>query len=103
MLVPTPPPAFQDALARIVRERLKLAAPKRAEVALTKLPMRDLTPNRPVVQPSVCAIRLIEIPVKDGIDSGIFLKDGGATVDRSMIVSPAVPACPKGDGRPARP
>jgi hypothetical protein len=54
-----------------------------------------MVPQTPLAQPSrVCAIRLTEVPVKEGIDDGIFLKDNGRPIDNAMIFKPPAPPCP---------
>ena len=80
VLVPQAPPAFHQAVRGMVRGSL--------------VPTAGSVPSRPQIQaPKVCAIPLLEAPAKDHIDDGIFLKQGTVSVDSTMVVTPAVPAC----------
>ena len=86
VLVPTPPRKAQEALGSKLRINQGVPAPAKN----TKV-FHGLTP-----QPPACAIRLVEAPIKEDIDNGVFLK-GGKPVHDAMIVQPAVPECPKGN------
>ncbi len=54
--------------------------------------------------PGVCAVRLIEVPVSQEVDTGILARENRLTSDsdKGMIVHPPTSACPK-DGEQARP
>jgi hypothetical protein len=75
VLVPQPPPAFYQAIRGMVRQS-PVAAPQPS-----------------AQQPKVCAIPLTQVPVKDHIDDGIFLKESSAPVDGKMVIVPPAPAC----------
>lgn len=81
VLVPTPPRKAQEALGS--KLRINLGVPVPAIIASPPAPR-------------TCAIRLVEVPIKENIDNGIFVK-GGPPIGSSMIVQPAVPECPKGN------
>jgi hypothetical protein len=82
ILVATPPPKFKADFGKLWRAKLN-AAPKQIIA--------------PFAAPKPCAIRLLEVPVKEGIDNGIFLKasDDSGKADSSMVISPPAPPCPR--------
>jgi len=86
VLVPQPPPAFHQAIRGMVHASL--------------LPTAGSLPRHPAPQPApapqaakVCAIPLLQVPVKDHIDDGILQKGASVSVDPKIFISPPAPAC----------
>jgi hypothetical protein len=75
VLVASPPASFHEKVRKAVLNAPNLKAPQ-PEAA------------------KVCAIPLLSVPARDHVDERIFVKDVKASVDKTFVIAPAVPACP---------
>ena len=92
VLVPVPPPSFHDAVRGALGQSLKAPAITQAKGTLPN-PSAGAIHPKTAEPPKVCAIPLLQVPVKDHIDDGMLLKRGNPSVDSAMVISPVVPPC----------